>query len=35
MTCLTEAQELVDGERGNDYGHPADDLKGVAMPLIL
>lgn len=29
-TVLQEAQRLVHGDRGNDYGHPADDLGRTA-----
>lgn len=30
MTILDEAAHLVDGERGDTYGHPADDFTRVS-----
>jgi hypothetical protein len=30
-TILEEAQRLVQGDRGDDYGHPADDFAQTAM----
>jgi len=31
MTILDEAGKLVDGERENTYGHPADDFRKVTL----